>query len=668
MSLLLVGNVVHNVTTRHYWTLASPPVTTQISFVGRNILNASGQQIVPRGPELTFPESDIADLDAIAATGANAIRVLITLDALNGVTPTSIGEFLARVRFHNMIAWVSFYTWNGSTDPELYESTMFEIGAPLGGGYFHELTAPAGFGTCSLDTPGPCYLGIWDRQWVFDLMNEYRDIVIIDAMQEYITPSGIDENSPAGRLSWATDARTHVRFFRERGYTQPLAIMGAIEGRNLAATLEYADTILAEDTVLVGGQSQIIFGWQAYWSDINAPMWYPSTQGALILGAGNTLTAEQAIDTILPTLNYPIQCGFDNYATDTASDYDIQMQAAAVRRVPWLWWDWRQGQLDCPLDGATCRTYVLTSQEGFFGARNALAYVPPSTDGAPVGGKTQHVFFNLNSLKNHAAGQGNLNTRVGNWVKRMSLVAPNGGNTYTLGARFGFFSQWGIPPRASAGEEEVSTPYINQYAESWVGAQNITVVGFVPDNFNGYLFDPNTPSMDGMSYQTRLLEHIDAWESNAPNANRQYVIYAGWNQLNGYGGTNNDPTTVTSQGYANWVSFGLGAYQTWMELLVSRLQTARPGLDIRIQNISKVLLNTYSNTVVGTIPSNLLFEDLAPHGRSTWYFLAGVVEYMCLFNEKPPSNFTFDSAWNVHSSVTSNYQALVDYMWTQLQN
>jgi hypothetical protein len=637
------------------WTLDTLDTLPHITFSGREILDATGARIVPRGPEMTMASSAaLTDIDNIAATGANAVRVLLGVDAVNNMTPELFDQFFAKIQQHDMIAWVSFYAWN--------EAANFAIAPALGGGNFFSQTAPEGYGVCSTDSHGPCYLSMWDRQWVKDLMDKYRSYVILDAMQEYIAPSGVEAGSEAGRAAWRDAAISSVEFFRDRGYTQPLAVMASFQGRDLYGITQHATAILNADTIKIGGQSQIIFGWQAYWSSVGSPTFYPSWQGSLLLGPGQSITATQAIDTILPTLPYPVQAGFDNYADDTASDWQIQIEAAERQDNAWLWWDWRNGQLDCPLDGATCRTYVLTSQAGFAGARTAL-----DDEGAPVGGKTLDVYYNLNSLYNHAAGAGNLNTRVGNWIKRMADDAPGGGNVFTLGARFGFFTSWALAPRASSGFEEVSTPYIDQYAESWTGAQNIEVVAFVPDNFDGVLFDPAVNTNMGASYQTVLLSHIDAWEANAANANRRYVVYAGWPQLNGYGGTGDDPTTVNSTGYANWIAFGLGTYQTWMELLVSRLQAARPALDIRLHNVSKAVLLTYRDTVVSGIPVTSLFEDLAPHGRSTWYFLAAVAEYIELYNEKPPAGFTFDGAWGVHSTVTSNYQALVDHIWGVLR-
>ncbi|TAF12678.1 MAG: T9SS C-terminal target domain-containing protein [Alphaproteobacteria bacterium] len=104
-----------------------------------------------------------------------------------------------------------------------------------------------------------------------------------------------------------------------------------------------------------------------------------------------------------------------------------------------------------------------------------------------------------------------------------------------------------------------------------------------------------------------------------------------------------------------------------MELLVAKLKTARPNLDIRLHNISKAVLMTHANTNVGNIPLTTLFEDLAPHGRSTWYCLAAIAEYIELFNEKPSATFTFNPTWNVDPIVTNNYQQIVDYMWTVLR-
>ncbi len=282
---------------------------------------------------------------------------------------------------------------------------------------------------------------------------------------------------------------------------------------------------------------------------------------------------------------------------------------------------------------------------------------------------TVDMYYYKNSLYNHLEtgnSDANSSTNVGNWIARFTAISDNP-KTATLGSVFGFFPQWSTPPKAHNFHSEISTPYIEKWTAGWSDAVEIDLLGFVPDNFDGQAFDPSDTTNMGEAYVTKLVELIDAWETNAPNANRRYVVYAGWPALNKYGGSNDDPSTLTSAEIAAWHNYGLGDYQTWMELLVSQLQTERPSLDIRLHNISKAVLMCLKNTVVKDIPNIDLFEDLAPHGRSTWYFLAAIAEYIEVFGEKPPANFEFKSEWVVDSVVTSNYQTIVDYIWIVLK-
>ena len=208
---------------------------------------------------------------------------------------------------------------------------------------------------------------------------------------------------------------------------------------------------------------------------------------------------------------------------------------------------------------------------------------------------------------------------------------------------------------------------MEKWTASWKGAENIDLVGFVPDNFDGQNFNPSDTTNMGQAYVPKILSLIDSWEQNAPNPKRTYAIYAGWPVLNGYGGSNDDPETVSAAQYSNWRSKGLGSYQDWMELLVKQLKDSRPNLDIKLHNINKALLMCFENTLVKNIKPGVLFEDLAPHGRSSWYFLASVAEYIELFDEKPPSNFSFKTEWAVDSAIVNNYNSLVDYIWTVLK-
>ncbi len=282
------------------------------------------------------------------------------------------------------------------------------------------------------------------------------------------------------------------------------------------------------------------------------------------------------------------------------------------------------------------------------------------SSGTPVGGKTVDVYAYLNSLHNHDAGPDSVNTSTANWIARLAPSAPSGGNVYTCGWMFGFANAWTTPPNAQ-GQEVVTSPHMS--GTSWVGGTQIEVVEFVPDNFEGPFYDPSAVSNFGFAYTPRLLQLIDAWQATVPNPNRRYAIYGGWPDMGPYG----QPGSITPTQITNYRNWALGGYQTWLETLVAQLRAARPALDIRLHNVNKATILAWRDTVVSTIATSALFEDDAPHGTSTWYFLAAIADYIELYDEKPPAGFVFNGAWNVHPTVTANYQSIVDYIWSVLR-
>tara|TARA_R110000737_G_scaffold347560_1_gene379340 strand:+ start:45 stop:614 length:570 start_codon:yes stop_codon:yes gene_type:complete len=62
-----------------------------------------------------------------------------------------------------------------------------------------------------------------------------------------------------------------------------------------------------------------------------------------------------------------------------------------------------------------------------------------------------------------------------------------------------------------------------------------------------------------------------------------------------------------------------------------------------------------------TIPANQLYEDNAPHGRETIYFLAGLATYMAIYGEKAPS--TYIPPNTVLPEIVNNYATIVDDFW-----
>lgn len=297
--------------------------------------------------------------------------------------------------------------------------------------------------------------------------------------------------------------------------------------------------------------------------------------------------------------------------------------------------------------------------------------------GAPVGGQQIDIYTQYHSLHNHShpPSAQHAGTRVANWVQRMASQAPNGGNSFTIGATFTNPWEWaGQAPLGTATHEETTnSPYCSSTVRTWENKDEIELVQYLPYNFEMLDYDPDVASNLGASIQQTYITHFTAWETNAPNPNRRYSIYTSWPETRHSGTQTSDLDSLTTAQRNQWFTYAFGYYQDWMELLASRIQAAMPGIDLRLHNINLAVMGCIRDTVVGTIPLSDLFEDVAPHGRSTIYFIAGVAEYIEIFNEKPPANFQFNSteqadpARRVHQTAVDNYQTIVDYVWGVLR-
>jgi hypothetical protein len=326
-----------------------------IQFIGNKIMDMSGTRFVARGPEIIVASAGISSaIDAIAATGANAARFLLTLDEANGMTPERFDTLMARAVSKNLILWVSLYSWNNDKGNP--------ISAALGGGNFYSLTAPAGTGTCSSSRPASCYLAVWSRDWLKNLVQKYKGHIILDAMQEYIGPSNME--SEQARSDWAEAAKTNIKWFRSAGFTNPLEVMTSFQGRDLYAIVQKGESIRAADTHTVSGYPQTMFGWQAYW----ASDYYKTFQGSLLLGKSNgSITAAEAITQFVMTQAFPIQVGFDAFNPDTGAEYKEQVIQSAKDQSHWLWWVWEDNGVACT-NHPECADTVVKSTDGFAGA------------------------------------------------------------------------------------------------------------------------------------------------------------------------------------------------------------------------------------------------------------------------------------------------------------
>jgi hypothetical protein len=189
---------------------ASPPARATMTTSGRRLLDSCGDVFVTRGVEQVFGDqlprgNDWRGLvEQIAATGANAVRILPRTETLS---VRDVDALLEVVGEHDMVGYVTPY---GSEN-----------------------------------------IGWLGRDEVKAMLGKHEKYIIIDAFGE---PTFDD------RARFVREATAAIRQVRGWGYRVPLTVTGNQYGRDLPSLLELGDEIIAADPL-----GNIILGWQAYW-------------------------------------------------------------------------------------------------------------------------------------------------------------------------------------------------------------------------------------------------------------------------------------------------------------------------------------------------------------------------------------------------------------------
>lgn len=91
---------------------------------------------------------------------------------------------------------------------------------------------------------------------------------------------------------------------------------------------------------------------------------------------------------------------------------------------------------------------------------------------------------------------------------------------------------------------------------------------------------------------------------------------------------------------------------------------ARPSANVKMIPVGPIMGKLLSETALSAIPVDDLYEDSAPHGRPTLYFLASLIVYSAIYNEQPPADYQAPSV--VNERVAANFSDIRDVIWSEL--
>lgn len=252
-------------------------------------------------------------------------------------------------------------------------------------------------------------------------------------------------------------------------------------------------------------------------------------------------------------------------------------------------------------------------------------------------------------------------TTVPHWMRLLSEAA---GFDYLVSGQYGFLRDHSrLPPRPIWGFDIIPTIWDDDASSETFANRDFDTVLITASNFIQYKPSNQIYDFDNAEGTTPLaetLEIIDWVNTEEPGA--VVYIYENWPDMGPFA----DPFPANSTQFANYNAHTISTFHQWWIDYHDYIMAARPTANIRMIPIGPTISKVLTNTNLSGIPITELYEDNAPHGRPTIYFLAGLVNYMGTYGVKPPSDYIVPDI--VHSLARDNYNDVVDYIWNELEN
>lgn len=254
-----------------------------------------------------------------------------------------------------------------------------------------------------------------------------------------------------------------------------------------------------------------------------------------------------------------------------------------------------------------------------------------------------------NSLVNHEAGRGSDLTSVPYWLARLARAD---GNTYAMAGTYAFLRDFkAMGPASNWSFNGVTSAWNSDSPVSFADA-DFTSLQINPLNYVQWR-GPTEPYWDDNGTPVgAALEVIDFVTSAEPGI--EVLIYEGWADM---GSFINGEFPPSPRELAKYHAYNLGEYHEWYLEYVRELKAARPDIDIRLIPVSSALSTLLTQSPLDQLSPTDLYEDDAPHGTPTKYFLASLVTYVGTYGKLPPEDFAVPPS--VHPLVRSNYAKII---------
>ncbi len=246
-------------------------------------------------------------------------------------------------------------------------------------------------------------------------------------------------------------------------------------------------------------------------------------------------------------------------------------------------------------------------------------------------------------------------TSVPHW---MHFLAQDSGNSFKVSGQYGFlaqhadgavFSQWYFDHVESAWDSEME-PFED------VDFNNIVLT---PANF--VQWQGPAENIPGTNYSVISATEKVIQKCLALDQNVDVFIYENWPDmapfLTGF-------FPPDEGAWSNYNTYLNGDFHDWFLEYYESVKISFPNVCIKMIPVGPVISRVLDSPPFDQIPLGELYEDDAPHGRPTLYFIASIITYAAMYEELPSKDFSGSTF--IHPIVLNNLDPLLSLIWQEM--
>lgn len=248
-------------------------------------------------------------------------------------------------------------------------------------------------------------------------------------------------------------------------------------------------------------------------------------------------------------------------------------------------------------------------------------------------------------------------TSVPHWFQALAQEENEG---YAVSGQYGFIGGHArnLPPIAQWGFDSVPAAWNDNYEP--FSAADFDNILITPANFIQW----QPPTAD---YYNDSISPIEATNMVFNWADQQedsliFYVYENWPDMGPYLSNGFPPTQSEWNAYNQYLN---GDFHDWFLEYHDSLMLAHPNSCVRMIPTGPIISGLLSQSPFNQIAIDTLYEDDAPHGRPTIYFLAALCTYMAMYER--PAPVTYQVPPIIDPIVANNYTAAIVYIWNELQ-